>query len=150
NYLADSEIAEESERLTVRGCFMDARSRIELFGGLRVVQGDQIITRFRTQKAAALLSYLALHLRQNCSRERLVDLFWPEMDLDPGRDNLSTALTSLRRQLEPPGVAAGSILLADRRNAQLNPAAVSTDVDDYDQLLRTASEARDPAGRIAL
>jgi len=35
---------------------MDARCRIELLGGLRVHQGEREITRFRTQKAAALLA----------------------------------------------------------------------------------------------
>src|SRR5947209_20527988 len=81
---------------------VDARCRIELFGQLRVLQGERIVTRFRTHKAAALLSYLALHRDQPHPRERLLDLFWPEMDLENGRVNLSTTLTSLRRELEPP------------------------------------------------
>ncbi len=43
---------------------MDAPWRITLFGGLRVEQGDRVITRFRTQKAGALLAYLAYHCQQ--------------------------------------------------------------------------------------
>jgi DNA-binding SARP family transcriptional activator len=117
----------------------DPRCRIELFGGLRLLQGDRVLTRFRTHKAALLLAYLALHLRQSHPRDLLVDLFWPQMDLEPGRVNLSTVLTSLRRQLEPPGVPAGSLLIADRRTVQLNPDAVITDVAELDALLDTAS-----------
>jgi hypothetical protein len=45
------------------GSATDPRCRIELFGGLRLLQGDRVITRFRTHKAATLLAYLALHLR---------------------------------------------------------------------------------------
>jgi len=129
---------------------MDARCRIEMFGELRVIQGDRVTTRFRTHKAASMLAYLALHLQQSHSRDRLIDLFWPDMDLDAGRDNLSTALSSLRRQLEPTGIPAGSILIADRQNVRLNPAAVSTDVAEFEELLLAASQAADPAGRAAL
>src|SRR5947208_3585981 len=111
-----------------RGYLVDARCRIELLGALRVVQGDRIITRFRTQKAGLLLSYLALRLGQSPSRESVIDLFWPEMDLDEGRNNLNTTLTSLRRQLEPPGVPTGSVLVTGRQNVRLNPASVSTDL----------------------
>jgi predicted ATPase/DNA-binding SARP family transcriptional activator len=128
----------------------DPRCRIELFGGLRLLQGDRLLTRFRTQKAAILLAYLALHLSQTHPRDQLVDLFWPEMDLEPGRTNLSTALTSLRRQLEPPGIPAGSLLVADRRTVQLNPEAVVTDVAEFDLLLDTAARVEDPLERAGL
>jgi DNA-binding SARP family transcriptional activator len=97
---------------------MDARCRIELFGQMRLVQEDRTITRFRTHKAAHLLAYLALHLDQSHARERLIELFWPEAEMEVGRANLSNALSSLRRQIEPPGVAAGSVLVADRQNVR--------------------------------
>jgi len=35
--------------------------RIELFGGVRVHRSDRLITRFPTQKAGALVGYLAFH-----------------------------------------------------------------------------------------
>jgi predicted ATPase/DNA-binding SARP family transcriptional activator len=128
----------------------DPRCRLELFGGLRLLQGDRVLTRFRTHKAATLLAYLALHLRQSHPRDQLVDLFWPEMELEAGRVNLSTALTSLRRPLEPPGIPSGSVLVADRRSVQLNPAAVATDVAEFDALLDAASRAGDLAERTVL
>ncbi|MBC8136545.1 MAG: tetratricopeptide repeat protein [Fibrella sp.] len=120
---------------------MDSRCRVELFGGLRVVQGSQIHTRFRTQKAASLLAYLALNLEQAHSRELLVELFWSDKDTATGRDNLSTALAQLRRQLEPVGVAARSIIQSDWQQVRLNPEAVSTDVADFDRSLRQARRA---------
>ena len=79
------------------------RCRIHLLGSLQVVQGDQHHIRFATQKAAALLAYLALRPGLH-SREQIIDLFWPDLDLPEGRNNLSTALSGLRRLLEPPGV----------------------------------------------
>ena len=66
------------------------------------MRGDRVIDRFRTQKNASLLAYLAFHLHLSHPREALIELLWPECDPAVGRDRLSTALTSLRRQLEPP------------------------------------------------
>src|SRR5579871_2410715 len=119
---------------------MDPRCRVELFGELRLVQADQTITRFRTQKVAAVLAYLALYIRQGHTREEIVDRFWPEMDLDAGRNNLSTLLVSLRRQLEPMGVPQGSVLMADRRNVRLNADVVTTDVAEFDALLKAVGK----------
>jgi predicted ATPase/DNA-binding SARP family transcriptional activator len=117
---------------------MDARCRIEMLGELRVTQGDRAYTRFRTHKVAGLLAYLALNLRQTHARDHLIDIFWPDRELDAARNNLSTALSQLRPQLEPPGVPAGSILFADRQQVRLNPEAVSTDVQEFETLLHSA------------
>jgi DNA-binding SARP family transcriptional activator len=76
---------------------MDARWRIELLGRLRAVQGDRVLTRFRTLKTRSLLAYLAYDLQRPHPREELIEMLWPESDLDAGRGNLSTALHSLRR-----------------------------------------------------
>src|SRR5437016_1814378 len=57
------------ESPSIEGTGVDARCRIELLGELRVRQSDRTLTRFRTQKAALLLSYLALHLGQSPTRE---------------------------------------------------------------------------------
>lgn len=131
---------------------MDARVYINLFGELRVSFGDgrEPLTRFRTQKAAALLAYLALHPKQNHGREFLLELFWPDKDEATGRDNLSTTLSTLRRQLEPVGSGTGGLLVADRQNVRLHPAAVSTDVQTFEQRLDEASRAPNPAGKTNL
>jgi len=44
-------------RFIASGLDMDVSCNIELFGGLRVLQGDRVVTRFRTQKTASLLAY---------------------------------------------------------------------------------------------
>ena len=117
--------------------------RIEMFGGLRVWQGDTLHTRFRTQKAASMLAYLALHLHQVQARERLLDLFWPEMPAEVARTNLSTTLAQLRKQLEPVGVPSGSLLLADRRQVWLHEAAITTDVAEFDRSVQEAARCEE-------
>ncbi len=119
---------------------MDARCRIELLGGLRVLQGDRTISRFSTQKIASLLATLAHQLDRTHPREALIERFWPESDLPAGRVSLNQALSRLRRQLEPPGVAAGSVIQATPATVRLNPAAVTTDVAEFETALRAAGE----------
>src|SRR5436190_11078577 len=102
---------------------MDRPWQIELLGWLRVVQTDRVVTRFRTRKADALLAYLAYHPHRSHPREQLIELLWPGSDPAVGRCNLRSELASLRRQLEPPGVPTGAVLLADRATIQLNSAA---------------------------
>ena len=114
--------------------------RIELFGGLRVGSGERVMTRFRTHKTASLLAYLALFPERPHSREELCDLLWPEADLDAGRMNLRVALSSLRRQMEPPGTPHGSVLVADRSNIHLNPAVCTTDIAEFEAALEAASK----------
>jgi DNA-binding SARP family transcriptional activator len=128
---------------------MDARCKIELLGGLRLRQGEQIITRFRTQKTAELLAYLAYFRQRTHPREILIELLWPEDEVNAGRHSLSVALSSLRPQLEPSGmVAEGSILLADRHAVGLNPAAVTTDVAEFEAALASTMQAVEEEERV--
>ena len=62
---------------------MEPRWRIELLGGLRAVQGDRAITRFRTLKSGELLAYLAHHRQRPHPREVLKT--GDRVRVDPGR-----------------------------------------------------------------
>src|SRR5439155_27028923 len=111
---------------------MDAACVIELFGGLRVRQGDRTITRFRTHKTAALLAFLAFYRERPHSREALIEMHWPDDELEAGRGKLRLALSSLRAQLQPPGGPAAAVVPADRRPAQLNPRFMATDGGQFE------------------
>ena len=113
---------------------------IELFDGLQAQHGDIIIARFRTQKTAALLAYLAFFPAPH-TRDFLIELLWPEASIETGRNNLRLALASLRRQFEPPGTSQGSILVTGRVWVQLNPLAFVTDVQKFEALLNDAAKA---------
>jgi DNA-binding SARP family transcriptional activator len=82
-----------------------------LLGGLRAERGGETVTRFRSQKFGALFAYLALFPQRVHTREELADLLWPDAEPEAARTNLRTALSSLRKQLEPPGTPAGSVLV---------------------------------------
>ncbi len=120
---------------------MKAQWKIELFGLLRARQNDRVISRFRTQKTGALLAYLAYHYHRPHAREQLIDLFWPQGEIEAGRRSLSVALSSLRHQMEPPGLPAGAVIIADRSSVQLNPSAITTDIAQFEAAIKTASKA---------
>ena len=46
-------------------------------GGLRVQQGEGLVTRFGTQKTGSLLAYLFYHAQWAHPREMLIELLWP-------------------------------------------------------------------------
>src|SRR5262249_30245281 len=77
-----------------------------------------------------------------------IELLWPESAPPAGHRNLRCELTSLRRQLEPPGVPPGAVLVATRSTLQLNPAACVTDVALFQAALQAADRAAGPAERV--
>ncbi len=68
--------------------------------------------------------------------------------MDKGRHNLSVALSSLRQQLEPPGIPDGAVLVAERFSVRLDPSAVTTDVSEFEVALRAVSAAASAEERI--
>src|SRR5947208_3284287 len=100
---------------------MEPLFRIEMLGRLVVQQGNREISRFRTQKTAALLAYLAFYKQRSHPRDILIELFWPESALDAARTNLSVALNALRHQLEGPGIPPGAILVTAHTQVRLTP-----------------------------
>ena len=126
---------------------------VQLLGGLSAARHrdrGRALTRFSTQKTAALLAFLAYHLEDPGAaagrpREPLIEMLWPEVEPAHGRGRLSVALSSLRHQLEPPGTPAGAVVQADRFAVRLNPDTFKTDVGAFRQALKTASGAQGPA-----
>jgi predicted ATPase/DNA-binding SARP family transcriptional activator len=119
---------------------LDALWRIELLGSLRLVGGERMIDRFRTHKVGSLLAVLAYHLHRTHPREELAELLWPECYPETSRKNLRTALNSLRRQLEPPSVPSGAVLVANRASVRLNPDVCVTDVALFQTALQAAAQ----------
>lgn len=128
---------------------MSSPWQIHLLGGLRVQRGPVVITRFRSHRFGALLAYLALFPQRLHTREALADLLWPDADLEAGRVNLRTALSSLRRQLEPPDVPPGSVVVTKGNTyVELNPAAIITDVAEFEEAVSAAARAATADQRI--
>jgi predicted ATPase/DNA-binding SARP family transcriptional activator len=119
---------------------VDEPWRIELLGGIRASRGDLRIDRFRTQKTAGLLAFLAHHPGLH-AREMLAEMLWPDAGPASGRANVSVALSSLRQQLEASGTALGSVLATTRTAVALVEGATTTDVAELCGALDEAARA---------
>lgn len=110
--------------------------RIELFGHVSARLGDHVVDRFATRKIAELLGALALRPGQSFTRDQLGQMLWPESDdVEAVRVRLRQAIMSLRRQLEPPGIESGSVVVAHRDLVWLNPERTESDAADFDVAL---------------
>lgn len=114
-----------------------------------MVQSERTITRFQTQKTGALLAYLALNLNASHSREVLAELLWPGADPIAVRNRLNQAVSSLRRQIEPPGITHGSVLITDQRTIRLNPESIETDVQEFGKRIEAADLSPNPEEKVA-
>jgi len=124
---------------------MDSAWRIELLGGLRASRDRRAVNRFKTRKVGALLAFLASPPGRDHPRETLIEWLWPDCDPSAGRQSLSQALSSLRHQLEPPGVAPGAVLAATRTDVRLEARSCITDVMEFESAARIARTARGKA-----
>ena len=116
--------------------------QVRLLGGLRAQRGDAVLTNFSSRSVAALLARLALHPQRSHAREELVELLWPGVELDVGRNRLRQTLFTLRQLLEPPGPVAAPVLLADRLSLRVVPGAIECDVPLFERCVREGRPAQ--------
>jgi len=115
---------------------------VRLLGGLSAAHGNTSLVKFPSRPVAMLLARLALYPGRSHSREELIELLWPGVDLEVGRGRLRQTLSTLRRLLEPRDVGPGSVLRADRLAVGMQPRAVCSDVEDFERHVREKSSAK--------
>jgi DNA-binding SARP family transcriptional activator len=111
------------------------RLSVSLVGRLAIRLNGQLVE-LRTQKAAAVLSYLALIETKHESRERLVGLLWSRSDEEKARGSLRQVIRELRSTFEAAGYQGFS---AGRLSIQLDPAMVEVDVESIIKAAETGS-----------
>jgi DNA-binding SARP family transcriptional activator len=112
-----------------------ARLSVSLVGRLAIRFNGQLVE-LRTQKAAAVLGYLALIETKHESRERLVGLLWSRSDEEKARGSLRQVIRELRSTFEAAGYHGFS---AGRLSIQLDPAMVEVDVESIIKAAETGS-----------
>ena len=99
-----------------------------------------------TQKARALLTYLVLHRQSDVSRERLLDVFWPDADPQRARDSLNTAMHSIRRCFRTENLDPDDYVFANKSVVRW-----TSDIDiDVERLERVSDDADEARTRDAL
>ena len=90
---------------------MPLRLSLSLFGPLEVRLDGELVGGFEYNKVRALLAYLAVESAQSHTRAHLSELLWPEAAERAARQNLSQALSQLRRALPAPSAAPPFLLV---------------------------------------
>jgi predicted ATPase/DNA-binding SARP family transcriptional activator/Tfp pilus assembly protein PilF len=90
---------------------------------MQVMLDDKLVTDFTTDKARALLAYLAVGADRPHRRDVLAGLLWPNQSQERARRNLRQALSFLRQALgdgEGADEGRAPFLLVDRNTIQFN------------------------------
>lgn len=104
--------------------------RLRLLGGFEIERAGRVeLTRLPSRAATLLLARLALAPKRQHPREELVELLWPGVELDAGRNRLRQTLSTLRALLETPEAP---LLQADRLQISLLPGALACDAQEFD------------------
>ena len=120
-----------------RGWTATAAWRVRLLGAVQADRGSQQIQRLPSRAAALLLARLALAPARSHPREELVELLWPGVALDVGRNRLRQTLSTLKSLLESGGAAGpGAVLQADRASIRVAPGALACDVHEFEAAVR--------------
>jgi predicted ATPase len=114
----------------------EPRWQIRLLGGVAASDGVQHLERFPSRAVAALLARLALAPDRMHPREELIELLWPGVALDVGRNRLRQVLSTLKSMLEPPGQPGAAVILADRHGVRAVDGALGCDARSFEQMLR--------------
>jgi DNA-binding SARP family transcriptional activator/TolB-like protein len=112
-----------------------ARLSVSLVGRLTIRFNGRPVE-LRTQKAGAVLGYLALTEAKQESRERLVGLLWSRSDEEKARASLRQVVRELRSAFEDVGYGG---FAAGRLSIQLNPEKVQVDIESIIRLAEGGS-----------
>jgi DNA-binding SARP family transcriptional activator/TolB-like protein len=112
-----------------------ARLSVSLVGRPSIAFDGRLVE-LRTQKASAVLSYLALTEAKQESRERLVGLLWSRSDEEKARASLRQVVRELRAAFEDAGYGGFS---AGRLSVHLDPEKVEVDVERIIRLAENGS-----------
>lgn len=102
---------------------MEARRHLRCLGQPALFSPAGEPVRFRTRKHLGLLVYLAVEPHQAHRRDRLAELFWPNVPSAEARHSLATALSILRPRLGPGGIE------STRDHVGLTPGRLDIDLD---------------------
>jgi serine/threonine-protein kinase len=113
--------------------------RLELLGriDLRSADGTELRTVLAQPKRFALLAYLALHTAAGAvRRDKLLSLFWPEMDQEHARKALNKSVHFLRQEL-----GEGAIVSREGDQLAVAPECVSCDAVEFTRAIEQHDEA---------
>jgi predicted ATPase/DNA-binding SARP family transcriptional activator len=112
--------------------------KIHCFGYLKIEKDGEVITQFDTDKARALLVYLAIEGYRPLPRSFLAGLLWSDLSEKQALQSLRQTLSILRKVIGDNG-SEKPIIQSERDHLRLNPAIpVWVDILEFKKLLNQA------------
>jgi DNA-binding SARP family transcriptional activator/energy-coupling factor transporter ATP-binding protein EcfA2 len=115
---------------------------IRLFGPLCLVHQSEIVERFGTRKAGALLAFLSLSPGKIHGRDFLADYLWPSTADRLARGNLRFVLSTLRTILKPIEEQLGPVLRTGHTTVEFLANTIYTDVLAFEQALERSEDPK--------
>jgi DNA-binding SARP family transcriptional activator len=113
-------------------------------GTFRVVVHGRIVEdgAWRRRTARQLFKLLLSRRDQHVSRDEIVELFWPESDVDAAASNLRSTMHALRRMLQS-STSPMAVVCSDRDGVWLGP-DIWTDATSFEDTVAAAWRSADP------
>jgi DNA-binding SARP family transcriptional activator len=114
---------------------------VRLFGRFEVAIDDRPVTMWDSPRGLALFKYLLTHRDHPCTRDVLMEVFWPDASPDQARNRFHVALSALRRSLR--AVTDVPVVLFRGGAYEINPdLRLQIDADDFERLVEKADLAQ--------
>ncbi|MDO4552022.1 MAG: BTAD domain-containing putative transcriptional regulator [Bacillota bacterium] len=125
---------------------MESVLRVNMLGEFTLAYEDKIIDdrSTRSKKLWLLLEYLITFREKEISQNDLIELLWPEDEIDNPANALKTLLFRVRSTVATLGFAGGKEIITYRRGTYaLNPdIPVEIDAEEFEELLKKAEQTR--------
>jgi DNA-binding SARP family transcriptional activator len=111
--------------------------RIRMLGTFEVSVGGRPVPKWHGRLGRSILAYLLVQHQRSAAKDRLLHVFWPNVEPRSALNRLHVAISSLRKSLR--AVTDRPVIDFDQENYQIaRSCAVQVDVDEFEQNVKTA------------
>ena len=115
---------------------------IRCFGYISIKVNDvEVDISWRTKKAQELFAYLLCAKGEYVAKEKLIDLLWPNLDVEKGKSNFYLAYHYLKKQSEQTGIYVP--LESVRGKIRLNMENIETDLTEFEEAVLKLQDITD-------
>lgn len=113
---------------------------VYFFGSFRVCINGDLITDWRNGKSKMIFKYLVAHNRCPLSKELIMELLWPNTDLEYARNNLNVSIYNMRQSLRYNNEKIPCIIYNDGQYGVNGNLKIWTDFDEFLRIVKTSEK----------
>ncbi|MFI5211899.1 MAG: BTAD domain-containing putative transcriptional regulator [Ignavibacteria bacterium] len=138
--------------------------KMTVFGGLEFSLKDKPIeeSKWKRKKRKLILCYLLLDRNQQLSKDKIIDIFYPETSLDNADNLFHQSISNIRTALKPDGDGTENVkskkegialqyIIYEGKTLKLNPDfSYYSDIEEFDSLLEKAFSKENNSEKLRL